>query len=43
MNFALQKTFFGFFVMVYDRMGDDHKFLYENFSRGRPRFQSLKK
>ena len=40
MNFAPQKTHFGFLVMVYDRGGDGEKFSYENFCLGRPHFHS---
>ena len=31
MTFTLQKTLFGFLVMVYDRVGYGDKFSYEKF------------
>ena len=39
MTFALQKTIFGFLVMLYHRVGDG-KFLYENIGLGSPRFHT---
>ena len=38
MNFAPQKTIFGFLVMAYDRMADGDKFSNENFGLGRTCF-----
>ena len=35
---AAQRTIFDFLVMVYDRVGDGDKFLYENVGVGRFRF-----
>ena len=40
MNFALQKTLFGFLVMAYDSKGYGAKFLYENFGLRRLRFHA---
>ena len=36
--FCVPKNFFVFLVMVYYRVGDEDKFLYENFGLGMPRF-----
>ena len=38
MTFTLQKSFFGFLVILYHRVGDGDKFSYKNFGLGRPRF-----
>ena len=38
MTFASQKTFLIFLAMVYYRVGDEDKFLYENFGLGMHRF-----
>ena len=37
-TFAPQKLFFGFLVMVCDRVDDGHKFSNENLDPGRPCF-----
>ena len=36
MTFALYKAFFGFLVMVYDRVGNGDKFSHKNFGFGKP-------
>ena len=38
MTSASQKTFFGFLVMVYDRVGNGDKYSYQNFGLRRCRF-----
>ena len=35
------RIFFSFLVMIYDRVGDDDKFSYENFDLGRHRFHAV--
>ena len=40
MTSALQRTIFDFLVMVYDRVGDGDKFLYENIGVRRSRFHA---
>ena len=40
MTFAPQITLFRFLVMVYGRVGDEDKFLYENLGLERPRFHA---
>ena len=40
MTFAPQRTLFGFLAMVYDRVSDGDKFLYENFGLERPCFHA---
>ena len=40
MTFVLQKTLFGFLVMVYDRVGEGNKFSNQYFGFKRPRFHT---
>ena len=41
MTFAWQKALLVFLVVVYDRLVEVDKFLFENFSLGRPRFYAI--
>ena len=38
MTFALYKAFFGFLMMVYDRVGNGDKFSHKNFGFRKPLF-----
>ena len=40
-DFCVQKTLFGFLIIVCDREGNLDKFLFENFGLGRPRFHAI--
>ena len=42
-TFTLQKSLFGFLIILYHRVGDGDKFSYENFGLRRPRFYATSK